>query len=151
MLSATALYQSIYRSGGIGVKPLLASYSRCVAYGGDVIATFAFAPSNNWATTSRSRESPQISLWRGLHWRIKLLPAFPATALRHRSPSRNADIRRALLKATGRSGALLDSPELPAPRPRPPPQQEKDQVKGYSTGHSIPSPTPCPDRSAGCR
>jgi len=50
MLAATSRNQSLYSSGGTGLKPLPGSYSRWVAYGGEVIATFALAPSNKRAT-----------------------------------------------------------------------------------------------------
>src|ERR1017187_3386936 len=60
MFAATALYQSEYFSGGTGVNPLPASYSRCAAYGGEVITRFARVPANRRCTTSRSRQSPQI-------------------------------------------------------------------------------------------
>src|ERR1700730_8336992 len=48
-------------SGGTGVNPLLASYWRCEAYGGEVITRLARAPANRRSTTSRSRQSPQIT------------------------------------------------------------------------------------------
>src|ERR1019366_5950021 len=63
MPAATARYQSTYSSGGTGLNPLVGSYSRCVAYGGDVIATFALAPAINFSTTAASRQSPQIRRW----------------------------------------------------------------------------------------
>ena len=46
MFAATSRYQSAYSSGGIGLNPLEESYSRCVAYGGDVMHTFARAPAD---------------------------------------------------------------------------------------------------------
>ena len=61
MFAATSRYQSTYSSGGTGLNPLEGSYSRCVAYGGDVIATFALAPAiEQSATDAESRQSPQI-------------------------------------------------------------------------------------------
>src|SRR5438445_12726644 len=60
MLAATALYHSRYLSGGIGLKPLVESYSRWVAYGGDVITTLALPPANSGASTVASLKSPQI-------------------------------------------------------------------------------------------
>src|ERR1019366_3241679 len=63
MPAATAPNHFTYSSGGTGRNPLLESYSRCVAYGGDVIATFALAPAINFTTTAASRQSPQIRRW----------------------------------------------------------------------------------------
>src|ERR1017187_753522 len=59
--AATARYHSTYSPGSTGVNPLVGSYSRCVAYGGDVIATAARARASNFSTTARSRQSPHIS------------------------------------------------------------------------------------------
>src|ERR1039457_1114596 len=59
MLSATRRNHPEYSSGGTGVKPLSGSYSRCEAYGGDVMQRLARAPANRRCTTSRSRLSPQ--------------------------------------------------------------------------------------------
>lgn len=42
-LSAIARYQATYSPAGTGMKPLDASYWRCEAYGGDVMATLALA------------------------------------------------------------------------------------------------------------
>src|ERR1035437_4952986 len=63
MPAATAPNHSTYSSGGTGLNPLVESYSRCVAYGGDVIAPFALAPAINFSTTAASRQSPQIRRW----------------------------------------------------------------------------------------
>ncbi len=60
MFAATSRYHSAYSSGGIGLNPLVESYSRCVAYGGDVMHTFARTPAISLSTTGKSRQSPQI-------------------------------------------------------------------------------------------
>src|ERR1017187_834716 len=62
MFAATARNQAEYSSGGTGGNPLSGSYSRWLAYGGDVTTTLARAPSNRRCTTSRSRQSPQMIL-----------------------------------------------------------------------------------------
>lgn len=49
-----------HSSGGLGLNPLEESYSRCVAYGGDVMQTFARAPARSLSSVARSRQSPQI-------------------------------------------------------------------------------------------
>src|ERR1017187_6390506 len=67
MLSATSLNQSEYFSGGTGVKPLLSSYSRWLAYGGDVMTRLVFTSASSCWTTSRSRQSPQIRRCPAMH------------------------------------------------------------------------------------
>ena len=58
MLAATSRYQSAYSPGGIGRKPLEESYSRCAAYGGEVMQTAARASGgNNIPRLFRSRQS----------------------------------------------------------------------------------------------